>query len=78
MWTSVQRAIEWSVKLALGVALAWYEAAIASEFNPYVFTGALTLLGVTEAIRWDLARRVPRTTSTAGSSPSQPLEEAQP
>lgn len=78
MWTSVQRAVEWTVKLALGVALVWYEAAIASEFNPYVFTGGLTLLGVTEAIRWDLARRVPRVNSTAGSSPSQPSEAVQP
>lgn len=45
------------VKLALGVALIWHQAAIASTFNPYVFTGGLTLIGATEAVRWDLARR---------------------
>jgi hypothetical protein len=52
-WVAFERAI----KLALGVALVWHQAAIAATFNPYAFAGGLTLLGVTEAIRWDLARR---------------------
>jgi hypothetical protein len=76
-WTSFERA----VKLALGVALTWHQAAIASTFNPYVFTGGLTLLGVTEAVRWDLARRgapepPPLVSSQNGAPPSRSPERA--
>lgn len=81
-WTSFERA----TKLVLGVALTWHQAAIASTFNPYVFTGGLTLLGVTEAVRWDLARRgrpqepepPPLVSSTNGGPRSPQPERAVP
>jgi hypothetical protein len=56
-WQGVQKAVEWAVNLALGVALVWYEAAIAGQFNFAVFAGGLTLLGVPVAYRWDKSRR---------------------
>ena len=79
-WTQLDRA----VKLVLGVALTWHQAAIASSFNPYAFTGGLTLLGVTEAVRWDLARRGrppagdPAGSSSNGLAPSPSPERAAP
>lgn len=52
-WGNVERA----VRLLLGAVLLLHQAMFAEAFNPYIFTGGLTLVGAGEAVRWDLARR---------------------
>ncbi|HLU95576.1 MAG TPA: hypothetical protein VKZ89_01900 [Thermobifida alba] len=52
-WNGVERAI----RFALGVAIVWHQAVIATKFNPYVLAAGMTLVGAGEAIRRDIARR---------------------
>lgn len=74
MWRSVTWIqFERTVKLALGAALVWHQAAIATELNVYAFTGGLTLLGATEAFRWDLARRAQQASPPSGPPPNSSL-----
>lgn len=64
-WNGVERAI----RFALGVAIVWHQAVIATEVNPYVLAAGLTLVGAGEAVRWDLARR--SASSPGGQQPPE-------